>query len=100
MSDKKRYVIGRDGHLMSESEVQEATSLEEPVSTDGAPDTRAAQVMHITIERNRELIRKLERALDRDTAELAAETDAWWQNFLQESLVQKRRRIGELQAQI
>jgi len=98
--DEKRYVIGRDGHLMSESEVQEATKLEEPVSTDGAPDTRTAHIAHIGIERNRESIRKLERAIERDTTEMAAETDSWWRDYLKESLVQKRRRIAELEAEI
>lgn len=100
MASEKRYVIGRDGHLMSESEVEEATQLDEPVSTDGAPDTRAALVIQIGIDRNRESIRKLEQAIERDTAELAAEKDVWWQNYLKENLVQKRRRIVELESEI
>ena len=96
----KQYVVDRDGHLMSESEVEDATRLDEPVSTEGAPNTHAGVLAHITIERNEELIRTIERAISRDEAELATETDSWWRNYLTENLAGQRRRISELEAEI
>lgn len=102
MSERQemRYVIDRDGHLMSEAEVQDATRLDEPVSTEGAPDTRSAQLARVTIDRNRGLIRTIELGIERDTAELATETDPWWIDYFNENLVTQRRRIAELEAQI
>ncbi len=94
------YFVGQDGHVLSESEHLEASRLDEPVSTEGAPDTRGAHVESVTIERNQKMIHTYERAIARDEAELGAETDEFWKAYLEGNIALNRRRIAELEAEI
>jgi hypothetical protein len=100
MASEKRYVIDRDGHLMSESEQKAATQLDDPVSIEGAPDTRGAHLASVVIDRNQKMIRSYERALQRYLAELPGVTDDEWRSQLETDISMTRHRISELQAEI
>jgi hypothetical protein len=96
-----KYVVGADGHVLSEDEREQATEREAPVSTEGAPDTRVEHIAAVSVERNQRLIRTYERRIKENQAELAtAGEDEWLRTFLQDNIALNQRRVAELQTEI
>lgn len=85
MSDKP-FVVGSDGHVLSEKELEEAQRLDPPVSTGGAPDTRKATTKAIELDRMLEQIRKFEKRIEEHQKFVAAaiaagrQVDADWED--------------------
>lgn len=63
MTDKP-FVVGADGHVLSEKELEDARRLDPPVSTGGAPDMRAATTRSIEIERAQRQIAKFDKRIE------------------------------------
>ncbi len=98
-----KYVVGPDGHVMSADEQEQATRLDPPDSTEGAPDTHAAYLAAVTIERCQRMIRSYEKRLMEDEAELPTlppSDDDWLRKMIEENITMSRHRIAELQAEI
>jgi len=62
--DEQTFVVGVDGHVLSEKELQEARRLDEPGSTGDAPDTRAETTLPVNIDRARGQIEMFTRRLE------------------------------------
>jgi len=98
-----KYVVGPDGHVMSADEQEQATHLDPPDSTEGAPDTHAAYLAAVTIERNQRMIRNFEKRLAEDEAELAtlpANAEDWLRQMFVDNVNVAHHRIAELKADI
>jgi hypothetical protein len=85
-------VIGADGHLLSRSEIDEVRRLDEPASTEGAPDTRRVDVLRIEIERVSESIRKHEQHINE-----AQRHDWEWRDA---TIKEHQSRISELKLEL
>jgi len=98
-----KYVVGPDGHMMSADEQEQATHIDEPETTEGAPDTHAAYLASVTVERCTRLIKNHEKRLADDEAALAtlrADAEPWRRQMIEDNISYIRHRMAELQAEI
>lgn len=63
--NEKTFVVGEDGHVLSEKELEEARRLDEPVSTGDAPGTRAETTLAIEIDGARGMIEMFTQRIER-----------------------------------
>jgi hypothetical protein len=94
--DEKSFVVGADGHVLSEKELKEARQLDPPVSTGDAPDKRRATRRAIEIERMQAQIRKYEKRIAEYEAELTGIVDPDWRKATEDAMADARRKKAGL----
>ncbi len=94
------FVVGPDGRVLSQDEIDQARRLDDPVSIEGAPDTSRVLEARVVIERTLRSIRLLEDRIRQDEHELPHESDGELRDHLATSINVNKRRIAELRAQV
>lgn len=98
--EDKPFVVGADGHVLSEKELEEAQRLDEPVSTGDAPDARKATTARIERDRDEQQIRKYEKLIAQYEAELPTIVDAGWRQATVTAIAEARGKAERLRRKI